>query len=41
MESRTFDFELDLEPGAKKKDLERAMKGHILAEGQLTGRYQR
>ena len=31
----------DLKPGALKKDLERAMKGHILAEAQLMGRYQR
>lgn len=31
----------DLKPGATKKDLERAMQGHILAEAQLLGRYQR
>ncbi len=31
----------DLKPGATKQDLERAMKGHILAEAQLVGRYQR
>jgi Raf kinase inhibitor-like YbhB/YbcL family protein len=36
-----LDRELDLEPGASKKDLEKAMKGHILAEGQLMGRYKR
>lgn len=30
-----------LKPGARKQDLERAMKGHILAEAQLMGRYQR
>ena len=30
-----------LKPGATKKDLEAAMKGHILAEAQLMGRYQR
>lgn len=31
----------DLKPGASKKELERAMQGHILAEAQLVGRYQR
>jgi hypothetical protein len=32
---------LDLEPGATKNELERAMQGHILAQGQLMGKYQR
>jgi hypothetical protein len=32
---------LELKPGATKKDVEAAMKGHILAEGQLMGTYQR
>ncbi len=36
-----LDVVLDLEPGAAKADLEKAMKGHILAEGQLRGTYQR
>jgi Raf kinase inhibitor-like YbhB/YbcL family protein len=36
-----LDAELALKPGATKKDLEAAMKGHILAEGQLIGKYQR
>ena len=31
----------NLKPGATKKDLEEAMKGHILAEAALMGRYQR
>ena len=31
----------DLKPGASKKELERAMQGHVLAEAQLVGRYQR
>ena len=31
----------DLTPGATKKDLEQAMQGHILAEAQLMGLYQR
>ena len=32
---------LDLAPGATKADLLKAMSGHILAEGQLMGTYQR
>lgn len=32
---------LELEPGATKARLESAMKNHILAEGLLTGRFQR
>jgi Raf kinase inhibitor-like YbhB/YbcL family protein len=30
-----------LKPGATKKDLLKAMEGHVLAEGQLMGTYQR
>ena len=36
-----LDAELKLTSGAKKSDLERAMKGHILATGQLMGKYKR
>jgi Raf kinase inhibitor-like YbhB/YbcL family protein len=36
-----LDRMLDLKPGATKSDVEAAMKGHILAEGQLMGTYQR
>jgi Raf kinase inhibitor-like YbhB/YbcL family protein len=36
-----LDTILDLEPGATKGDLERAMQGHSLAEGQLMGKHQR
>jgi Raf kinase inhibitor-like YbhB/YbcL family protein len=36
-----LDIVLDLKPGATKKDVETAMKGHVLAEGQLMGTYQR
>lgn len=36
-----IDSELDLKPGAKKKDVEKAMKGHVLAEGRLVGMYKR
>jgi Raf kinase inhibitor-like YbhB/YbcL family protein len=36
-----LDAMLDLKPGLTKKDLLKAMEGHILAEGQLMGTYQR
>ena len=36
-----LDTELALRPGAKKSDLLPAMKGHILAEAHLMGRYRR
>ncbi len=36
-----LDAELSLDPGATKRDVERAMEGHILAQGQLMGTYQR
>lgn len=36
-----LDVMLDLKPGATKSQLEDAMKGHILARGQLMGRYSR
>jgi Raf kinase inhibitor-like YbhB/YbcL family protein len=36
-----LDTLLDLDPGVTKADLLKAMKGHILAEGQLMGRYKR
>ena len=36
-----LDTKLSLDPGVAKKDLEKAMAGHILAEGQLMGRYKR
>ncbi len=36
-----LDTTLDLKPGATKKDLEQAMKGHVLGEAQLMGKYQR
>lgn len=31
----------DLKPGATKADLERAMNGHVLAQGELMGKYGR
>jgi hypothetical protein len=36
-----LDAELDLDAGARKQQLLEAMEGHILAEGQLMGRYSR
>jgi Raf kinase inhibitor-like YbhB/YbcL family protein len=36
-----LDAELAQEPGITKAELLKAMKGHILAEGQLMGRYKR
>jgi Raf kinase inhibitor-like YbhB/YbcL family protein len=36
-----LDAPLDLKPGASKKQLLDAMKEHIIAQGQLTGTYQR
>jgi Raf kinase inhibitor-like YbhB/YbcL family protein len=36
-----IDSELDLNAGATKKEVLREIEGHILAEGQLMGRYSR
>jgi len=36
-----LDAMLDLAPGATKKQLEKAMAGHILGQGQLMGKYKR
>jgi Raf kinase inhibitor-like YbhB/YbcL family protein len=36
-----LDNKLFLDPNSKKKDLEMAMKGHILASGEIIGRYGR
>jgi Raf kinase inhibitor-like YbhB/YbcL family protein len=36
-----LNIKLNLKPGATKKDLERAMQGHILARGEYMGRYSR
>jgi Raf kinase inhibitor-like YbhB/YbcL family protein len=35
-----LDSKLDLAPGATRKQLEEAIKGHVLAHGELIGRYQ-
>ena len=36
-----LDTMLDLDPGSSKKQVLNAMEGHMLAEGQLMGRYKR
>ena len=36
-----LDIMLDLSGKVKKADVEAAMKGHVLAEGQLMGKYKR
>src|SRR2546430_162889 len=36
-----FDRELDLPSGAKRGQLDAAMKGHVVAQGELMGRYSR
>jgi hypothetical protein len=36
-----LDTKLNLDSRATKKDLEKAMQGHILAQGELVGRYGR
>ena len=36
-----LDIKLALEPGADKPDVIKAMKGHILAEGEVHGTYER
>jgi Raf kinase inhibitor-like YbhB/YbcL family protein len=36
-----LDTMLELGPGATKADIEQEMSGHILAEGELVGTYQR
>jgi phosphatidylethanolamine-binding protein (PEBP) family uncharacterized protein len=36
-----LDKRLDLSTGASKDELQTAMKGHILAEGRITGKYGR
>ena len=36
-----LDAKVDLPAGARKSDLLKAMQGHILAQGQLIGKYKR
>ena len=36
-----LDTELTLSEGARKKDAEKAMQGHVLAKGELMGLYRR
>jgi Raf kinase inhibitor-like YbhB/YbcL family protein len=36
-----LDLKIELPPGFRQKDLEEAMRGHILAQGELMGTYSR
>ena len=36
-----LDQKLELKAGAKRAELDSAMKGHIIAQGELMGRYTR
>jgi Raf kinase inhibitor-like YbhB/YbcL family protein len=36
-----LDRELDLPPGSRRTQLDAAMKGHVVAQGELIGRYAR
>ncbi len=36
-----IDTKIDLEPGATKKELLKIIEGHILAQGQLMGKYKK
>jgi Raf kinase inhibitor-like YbhB/YbcL family protein len=36
-----LDTKLDLEPGASKEDLERAIQGHTLGKAEIMGKYGR
>jgi len=36
-----LDTKLDLRPKSRKKDVERAMKGHTIAQGEIIGLYRR
>jgi Raf kinase inhibitor-like YbhB/YbcL family protein len=36
-----LDIKLDVKAGASRKELERAMKGHVLSQTELMGKYQR
>jgi phosphatidylethanolamine-binding protein (PEBP) family uncharacterized protein len=32
---------LELKPGAKRKEFDAAIKGHVMAQGQLMGKYSK
>ena len=36
-----LDIQLNLQPGARKKEVEKAMKGHVLAQAEVMGRFRR
>jgi phosphatidylethanolamine-binding protein (PEBP) family uncharacterized protein len=37
----SFENRLEIDAGSGKKPVQRAMEGHILAQGELMGRYAR
>jgi len=41
LKAYALDTKLALNPNSKKKDVEKAMQGHILAQGELVGLYKR
>ena len=36
-----LDKTLDLKPGAKRREVDAAIKGHVIAQGQLMGKYSK
>jgi Raf kinase inhibitor-like YbhB/YbcL family protein len=36
-----LDKTLDLKPGAKRREVDAAMKGHVIAQGELMGKYSK
>ena len=36
-----LDTTLDLKPGAKRREVDAALKGHVIAQGQLMGKYSK
>lgn len=36
-----LDKTVDLKPGAKRKEVDAALKGHVIAQGQLMGKYSK
>ena len=41
LKSMHLNAELKLDAGIEKKDLVKAMEGHIIAQGQLMGKYKK
>lgn len=36
-----LDRQLELKPGARRREIDAAIKGHVIAEGQIMGRYSK